>query len=407
MNVPPARPTSLRLVFLLVLLVPGAVEAADSGTGVTPPETVRSLVAVAGGTGDLATRTAAIQRLGEIGDLDSIVHILRISLRDPKIRRPSWTATTGILKRHPERTHYVEVYKLFNRVPPDTRIRLASCVASADSIHGARLLSDLLGPDVELDQALLSGLLRMTGVTEEPNIMVKLRGALGSNRDHLRRDAAHVLGSLKDYESIPDLIALLGDGNRAVREGAYWSLCNISGLSMPANTARWLYWYQQETQWWDHKLDEATAGLSSGNPARIVAAIHSLSQRTLRRDRVEALLRIVSDHKSESIRCAAHSALVAIGAEPDRMTLTGACGLGGGGGLGGGATMEMMKSSSQPGRKSRFSASPRKWVEPPKPGANWLIWLGGGLLIMVLLSRVLGVWSADRVRSLVGWWSRA
>ena len=394
-----ARLSSFRLVFFLVLLVPGAIEAADTGTGVAAPETVRGLVSMAGGAGDLATRTAAIRRLGEVGELDSIVHILRISLGDPEIRRPAWAATTNILERHPEPSHYVEVYNLFNRVPPDARIRLASCVADADSIHGARLLSDILGPDPELDQALLSGLLRMTGVTQDPSIMAKLRGVLGSNRDHLRRDAAHVLGSLKDYESIPNLIALLGDGHQAVRKGAHWSLRNISGLSLPPNAARWRYWYQRETKWWVKKSDEAAADISSGSPARIVAAIHSLAERSLHRDQAEKLLRSVSEHKSESVRGAVHSALVAIGAEPDR-TLGRTCSLGGGG------TVAMVESTARLGPTPPIPASAREIVEPPDSPSHWLLWLSGSILFLVLFTRVLGLWSTDQLRALSRWWSR-
>jgi len=398
-NTPPLRTALFQLAFLLLLLNPGVAGATEAGTEVVPPEAIRSLVAVAGGTGDLATRTTAMRRLGEVGQLDSIVHILRISLRDPKIRRPSWAAATGILKRHNEPTDYLEVYKLFNLVPPETRIRLASCVADADSIYGARLLSDILGPDPELDQALLSGLHRMTGVTEEPSIMAKLRCVLNSDHDYLRRDAAHVMGSFKDYESIPDLIALLRDDNRAVREGAYWSLRNISGLSMPANAARWSYWYQQETEWWERKADEAAADLSSENPARIMAAIQALAQRSLHRDQVEGLLRSVSEHEFESVRWAVESALVAIGAEPDR-TLGGTCG------LGGGAAVEMVETASTLRPDRSIPAPAKEIVEPSESGSSWLLWLGGAFLSLALFTRVLGMWSADQFHSLTRWWNR-
>jgi HEAT repeat protein len=388
----PRRFIRLVLAILALLWTQGVATAVEPEPKAPTAEEVRSLLVLAGGTGPLADRTTAIRRLGEIGDLDSVVSILTISLRDPQVRRPSWAAVTGILRRHSEPDHYRLVYDLFSRVPPDCRIRLASCVADADSVHGARLLSDLLGPDRDLDSALLSGLLRMNGVTEDPLIMERIRNVLRSEHDHLRRDAAHVLGSLEDQNSIPALIELLGDRNTSVRDGAHWSLRNISGLTLPANVARWRYWYAQETRWWTEQSDAAIADLDSGNPGRIVAAIHALSQRSLHRDDVEELLRSLSDHDSEAVRSAMASALVAIGAEPDRP-------LGSGMGLGDGTTVAMVNSTSRPVDPTLLEAPPQKTKEPENTTSNWLLHVAGGFLILALLTRVLGVWSIDRARS--------
>jgi hypothetical protein len=124
--------------------------------------------------------------------------------------------------------------------------------------------------------------------------------------------------------AIPAWIELLESESRGTRERARRSLEEVSGLALGATPARWLAWYESECAWYEEEATDTLSELESGEDARILAAVRTLSLRRLHRDELaEAVVKLL-DHATSAVRQCACSALATLGSHVALPALTGA-----------------------------------------------------------------------------------
>jgi len=111
-----------------------------------------------------------------------------------------------------------------------------------------------------------------------------LREHLDPDQSNLARAAILVLGELDDPECALTLIGLLEDPRVAAE--AHWALCEITGLRLVADPARWWCWYEEEQRFFALYYAECLGDLHGRHGGRAVAAIRELSRHRLRRHEV-------------------------------------------------------------------------------------------------------------------------
>jgi HEAT repeat protein len=115
------------------------------------------------------------------------------------------------------------------------------------------LLHSFLGRDVELDLAIMPGLVdiqRRFPWRVHFDLLAPLRKRLEAKDERVRAASAVALGELRDRTAVHALVARLGDPDPIVARSAQWSLCQISGRSDLRTGDEWKRWLQAEQQWW-------------------------------------------------------------------------------------------------------------------------------------------------------------
>lgn len=143
----------------------------------------------------------------------------------------------------------------------------------------------LVGRIPEVDPLVLSQLSR---AAERARHGPRPDAVLDSVREALRwgsgarlHAAALTAGKLRDADSVERLIALLEDGDEAVRAAAYGALREITGLSYHPSVKAWRSWYDEEVRWWREEALYLIAALHATDAAEASAAVIALSRTRL------------------------------------------------------------------------------------------------------------------------------
>ena len=131
-----------------------------------------------------------------------------------------------------------------------------------------------------------------------------MRTYLRSSQAELRRESALAVARLNDCEAVPDLIALLEDEARGVRDNALWALQQLTGMGRTADPGVWRRWYDAEVEWWEREAPDLLTRLDRIEllaDAEIVASINELGRHRLFREDLARRLFGALDHRDPRV----------------------------------------------------------------------------------------------------------
>jgi HEAT repeat protein len=105
-----------------------------------------------------------------------------------------------------------------------------------------------------------------------------------------RARAARLAGELHELELVPDVIALLEDGELAVRRSAEGALARMAGVPLGAEAAAWEAWHERELDWRDTRWSELLATLVGARAGPANEALRELARHPLFRHEVARAL---------------------------------------------------------------------------------------------------------------------
>ncbi len=193
--------------------------------------------------------------------------------------------------------------------------RVAAALASSGLGRGLPLLQRMLGSNRQTDRIVLAaigGLRPFDDARAVVRASDAARRYLSSIHPELRRQAALALGSLHDGEAVPDLLALLEDGDARVRRGAGMALSQIAGLDASAQPD-WTGWFEAELGWLESEGSRLLEDLAASDVARAVAALRILSMHPLHRSAVAERIQALLQHEEPVVASAACAALAKLG----------------------------------------------------------------------------------------------
>lgn len=133
-----------------------------------------------------------------------------------------------------------------------------------------------------------------------------VRMVLGGIGSEALREAVIAAGRLEDGDSIPHLVALLGEEDAGLRADAAWALQRITGLKLRERRERWEDWYEAELAWWRDQSDATFADLQSSAAADRTRALMEISSHRASRDRLALRVIPLLEHEdTETAKLAA------------------------------------------------------------------------------------------------------
>lgn len=218
---------------------------------------------------------------------------------------------------------FPKLRRTYASAPRGLHIALVRAIGNTLSDEGLDLLVDLLGSS-DLDLPILSQISRTAaalGPLRQERSSLQVRSYLRSASPELRRESALAVGRLNDGDAVADLIPMLEDDERGVRENAHWALQQLTGIGRAADPAVWQRWYTGEMAWWEDEAPELLARLDRIellSDSEIVASINDLGgHRLFREDLAKRLFGALAHRDPRVVRMAcvalqqfeAHSAI--------------------------------------------------------------------------------------------------
>ena len=239
-----------------------------------------------------------LARVGGVADLKLALELASPSEPDTPADAAVSTALTSTLDSISSREPATEgaLVALFSGANPGAQTVIADCLARAEPGHAFELLTTLLRSSGSDADALL--LLEIGGLDPMPRIapdsprLEKLRGYLGNPDRRLAVMACLAVEKLLDHEAVPDLIALLGDGDENVRVRACAALTTLTGLRFACDPAPWMDWLDVALVWWEDRAELCRAALTSGTASEAAAALNEAAKQRLFPHRVAELLKL-------------------------------------------------------------------------------------------------------------------
>lgn len=178
--------------------------------------------------------------------------------------------------------------------PAAPRAYLLRGVGDARTFEALELLARLLGRVDDMDAVVLTQIGNVAQTVRTPladTTLFRVRTYLASPSADERQQAAYALGRLDDYDAVSELIDLLRDEERGVRQNAYWALREITAMTINAEPRRWRMWFDTETEWWSREAPALLDTIygASQLPA-VVAAINTCGSKRLFRRQLSAEL---------------------------------------------------------------------------------------------------------------------
>ena len=339
-------------------------------------------------------RITAYSLLGERGSEAAVPKLIAgMDDNHPRTKRSAELALVRLLRRHDRIETYQALTKPLASVSDETRARVICSIGDTDSEHGMRTLLKLLYRWPELNLAVVSAIAQMPDAVPPEETVPVLHELLGSTDQSIRRETVTALGLMKDAESAAILIGLLEDPNGGVRGNAHGALKNITGLGFPQDANRWRLWHREENAWWETDGRRLLEILESGSEAEVLAALKTLGERCLFRDRIAPALTLLLQDESAAVRSAAERLLGKSGAkDSSRMRdLT--------------ASLAASGFFPAPDCIPENAAEPVA-VEPPASHSMPLVPIVGTLAFLVLFLRIFGLSMLDKIVSFwPGLWS--
>jgi HEAT repeat protein len=213
----------------------------------------------------------AARALGLIGTSDAVAAMGEVVMTtmNNNLFNACWEAILSILRKgRAAAGSFFAIADLVKAAEPPGRVRLIKCLGASRSEEAVRFLLDFLGDEeVVVNIAAVNALGRLQVCS--PRVCYRVRKYIHDRDIGLKKQAITALGQLKDWNSVPYLIDLLGSDNSSVARNAHWSLKNITDLRFPVSHQRWISWWNRE-----------------GTVSQRVYAIRALSGITLGREDV-------------------------------------------------------------------------------------------------------------------------
>jgi hypothetical protein len=295
----------------LALLDRAAVLAALEALATAPPAERRAVLAALERLGRpedlaLALRTAFPQPRSSDGSAGSAGLTLDAELA---------AAAGGILARNPEGLGRIPHLVAVAETPAGAA--LARGVGISGRKEGIEVLSALLDLAPELEQCLVSEVGRLAVVLPPPfaqRALEEVRKRLDSADLQVVREAALASGRLLDDAALPRLVELLDDPRPPVAEAALFALRSITGLTLPAESARWEEWLAAEQEWFDTQLSATRARLASRDARAVQAGLREIALRRTHRLELAADVEPLLSGTSTDVCIAACRTLATLGA---------------------------------------------------------------------------------------------
>ncbi len=292
----------------LALLDRAAVLAALEPLATAPPAERRAVL-------------AALERLGRPEDL---ALALRTAFPQPRSSAGSdgltldaelAAAAGGILARNPEGLGRIPHLVAVAETPAGAA--LARGVGISGRKEGIEVLTALLDLAPELEQCLVSEVGRLAVVLPPPfaqRALEEVRKRLDSADLQVVREAALASGRLLDDAALPRLVELLDDPRPPVAEAALFALRSITGLTLPAESARWEEWLADEQEWFETQLPATRARLASRDARAVQAGLREIALRRTHRLELAAYVEPLLSGTSTDVCIAACRTLATLGA---------------------------------------------------------------------------------------------
>ena len=257
-------------------------------------------------------------RMGDPRDLDLVGRLARPCATGEILRRESRTifatALEGIVRRHSSALHYLT--DLFEEVVPALRGAVVSAIEGAHDKSALRTLSRLLGRDPRMDGIVLAAITRRgerEALPVDEDIRHSVRAFLRSDDEGLELLAITAVGTLEDYDAVPELMDRVEHGDVNAMRTGFAALRRITRMTLRSDLDLWERWYAEESTWWDGKAARCFHLLDRGETRDIAFVINEISQRSLRRHELAAALLPCLDHPEPAIVVLACEALGGLG----------------------------------------------------------------------------------------------
>ena len=244
-------------------------------------------------------RVKAFQMLAKCGtskDVSSMLDLAtplgsRSGLVGLKMRR-SLEAALLKLSEEDERT-IAELGTWFRSLHEGLQPSVISVLGQLANADALALLVELLNTEHRLNPYVLSAIARCARLVPHPidsQLFAGVRACLEDGDMHTALGAMRALGPLEDYDALPFLIAALAEGDEQMRQQAWHSLQELTGLAYNADQAGWQHWYQRESAWWRDAAPRLGQALHAGSDKDAREAIRHISGAKLDRHRLADLL---------------------------------------------------------------------------------------------------------------------
>ena len=255
-------------------------------------------------------REAGLDLLAQVGTRKDLELTLALgTLRDPAaspgraLREAFESALLALCERDPETTKALAAS--FPRVAPAAQASLALAVARGAGPEAAGLLAaQLESAGKDADALLLFELGRITrcsGAGDDLLVGDRVRKLLDHSDAGVRVLACLALGNLRDHQSVPDLIALIGDDDSNLARAAHSALTSLTGLALPAEQEVWTGWLDAGVAWWDERAELCREALVSGTTTEAAAALHEIARQRLYPDQLASLLALALERTEPDI----------------------------------------------------------------------------------------------------------
>ncbi len=231
-----------------------------------------------------------------------------------RVQQPIEAALLAILQAEPDATRVLD--RDLHRLPDELLPLVARSLPVGRHSEGLKVLFELLDRDPTLDAVVLRRVSELAGTVHDQALDDSLWHIhwLMNNPDwNLRRESAVALGNLQDPTSCPQLIRMLEDADRRVRQGALWALRNMSERLFDEDPRRWREWYREEALWFETTAVTLEEQLLSGDKALVVGAVAGLCQRVLYRHHAAQQLGPLVLHEDPQLVEVACQALAQVG----------------------------------------------------------------------------------------------
>ncbi len=188
------------------------------------------------------TRRLAAKSLGQIGNIESIPHLIR--LLDDEDQRVRATAAIALGNYHHPRAAQI----IMDAIPN------VNASARADMIYALAQVNDIIVVPFLIQRL----------PEEEPNVRAAIVHALGKLRDArtldvlmkslsdkdpiVRANSVYALGNYYAPRVIEALISTLDDDDTQVREAAVEALAALTGKQYEMDKKKWLLWWEAQKQ---------------------------------------------------------------------------------------------------------------------------------------------------------------
>lgn len=246
----------------------------------------------------IALRLASTRVLAGVRDPAAFETLLRIFVEtDPiQFRRPHVRAefAEALRRRLSEDPHGFDAARdALSELDPAALPILVDAVPVQASGAGWSLLFDLLEQDAALDALVVRRICDLAGGLHDDALehtLWRVHWLIDNPAWEIRRDSAVALGKLRDPDSCPMLIQMLGDEDRRVANAALWALRELSGRTFEAQPGLWTNWYEEQRAWFEGPAAQLERDLGSERRAEVIRAVALLSQRPLFRHHAAAVL---------------------------------------------------------------------------------------------------------------------